>query len=165
MGPTSTPPPPPDVRRHRSDARDCVRAACSQHPRPRLWCPTFQPLPVSFQPLPVSRSSPATRQKTAAAAAAATAAGGASSRAVDRTIFWNLVVQFREQCLPITFLLADASTGERSTASAHCRCSFCLLVPSRCSCLSVVVHPPTRWRHVEEAALGLPEIDVKGSRG
>ncbi|CAM9708806.1 unnamed protein product, partial [Scytosiphon promiscuus] len=30
---------------------------------------------------------------------------------VDRTVFWNLVVQFREQCLPITFLLADASTG------------------------------------------------------
>lgn len=35
-----------------------------------------------------------------------------ASRAVDRTVFWNLVVHFREHCLPITFLLADASTGE-----------------------------------------------------
>lgn len=35
-----------------------------------------------------------------------------ASRAVDRTVFWNLVVHFREHCLPITFLLADASMGE-----------------------------------------------------
>lgn len=38
-----------------------------------------------------------------------------ASRAVDRTVFWNLVVHFREHCLPITFLLADASTGEATS--------------------------------------------------
>ncbi len=37
---------------------------------------------------------------------------GGASRAVDRTVFWNLVVHFREHCLPIPFLLADASAGE-----------------------------------------------------
>lgn len=36
----------------------------------------------------------------------------AGSRAVDRTVFWNLVVHFQEHCLPITFLLEDAFTGE-----------------------------------------------------
>lgn len=36
------------------------------------------------------------------------------NRAVDRTIFWNLVLHFREFCLPITFLLAEEATaGER----------------------------------------------------
>ncbi|CAB1099164.1 unnamed protein product [Ectocarpus sp. CCAP 1310/34] len=34
----------------------------------------------------------------------------ASRRSVDRTVFWNLVVHFREYCLPITFLLADAAS-------------------------------------------------------
>lgn len=38
-----------------------------------------------------------------------------ASRAVDRTVFWNLVVHFREHCLPITFLLADASAGKGKT--------------------------------------------------
>lgn len=37
---------------------------------------------------------------------------GGASRAVDRTVFWNLVVHFREHCLPVTFLLADASPGK-----------------------------------------------------
>lgn len=41
-----------------------------------------------------------------------------ASRAVDRTVFWNLVVHFQEHCLPITFLLEDASTGEE-TCSLH----------------------------------------------
>lgn len=41
-----------------------------------------------------------------------------ASRAVDRTVFWNLVVHFQEHCLPITFLLEDAATGEE-TPSCH----------------------------------------------
>lgn len=40
--------------------------------------------------------------------------GKAGERAVDRTIFWNLVMHFRVQSLPISFLLADeAGSGER----------------------------------------------------
>ncbi|CAN0217421.1 unnamed protein product, partial [Laminaria digitata] len=37
--------------------------------------------------------------------------GAGGARAVDQTVFWNLVVHFREQCLPITFLLAEAAQG------------------------------------------------------
>ena len=37
--------------------------------------------------------------------------GRAGARAVDQTVFWNLVVHFREQCLPITFLLCEAAQG------------------------------------------------------
>lgn len=36
-----------------------------------------------------------------------------SSRSVDRTVFWNLVVHFQEQCLPVTFLLSEIANGER----------------------------------------------------
>lgn len=42
------------------------------------------------------------------------------SRAVDRTVFWNLVVHFREHCLPITFVLADAYTGEDIHSDRFC---------------------------------------------
>ncbi|CBJ25874.1 conserved unknown protein [Ectocarpus siliculosus] len=41
----------------------------------------------------------------------------ASRRSVDRTVFWNLVVHFREYCLPITFLLADAASLASGPAS------------------------------------------------
>lgn len=40
--------------------------------------------------------------------------GGDGARAVDQTVFWNLVVHFGEHCLPITFLLAEAAHGRRS---------------------------------------------------
>lgn len=40
--------------------------------------------------------------------------GRAGARAVDQTVFWNLVVHFGEHCLPITFLLAEATNGKRS---------------------------------------------------
>lgn len=78
---------------------------------------------------------------------------GGTSRAVDRTVFWNLVVHFREHCLPITFLLADASAGEEippppSNCSSHSRrCLFCFgapfgprAQPQRSSFRSVVFH-------------------------
>ncbi|CAM9455610.1 unnamed protein product [Ascophyllum nodosum] len=46
------------------------------------------------------------------------AAGGGGSevgpRPVDRTIFWNLVVHFREASLPLAFLLQDAAFGGSS---------------------------------------------------
>lgn len=38
---------------------------------------------------------------------------GGFNRAVDRTIFWNLVVHFREHCLPVTFLLGEVAAGEK----------------------------------------------------
>lgn len=36
---------------------------------------------------------------------------GSRNRPVDRTIFWNLVLHFREYCLPIAFLLSGEAGG------------------------------------------------------
>lgn len=44
-------------------------------------------------------------------------AGGGGTRAVDRTIFWNLVVHFRDSRLPLTFLLEDVAVVGTSAVS------------------------------------------------
>lgn len=51
---------------------------------------------------------------TAAAGAGSSPSGqGSAARPADRTIFWNLILHFRELSLPIAFLLADeAFSGE-----------------------------------------------------
>ena len=54
--------------------------------------------------------------------------GGTGQRAVgaSRAVgFWNLVVHFREHCLPVTFLLADASTGEGPGTDSRILCGSC----------------------------------------